>query len=528
MIVQQQNRTKTVIPQILVEEALTLSNMFDLNELYALELLIAGENQECRFPGMTRGPVAVLLYYEGRKSLLSSIQLLVQSRNGRAWSLKLNQEIAKVIDRFTDELKEEGIVIHCIDQLFSLDIVTEYEMLESNRALGTSKYKRQVLNYLKEIRQILGDIIYYYAAQSGLNKNETMKLINLISKKVELDSIGHFDSISTTLIIALLYQLDVNLLYNCEENDPRIYALPLIRQKGLSAEVIRQINNTNFVVPEIKSIFQFAWSIANKTLLSFPFLENEADRDCEKMFDEAVENNLFDALIKLINEHLSNEEFHMRIIHNFICNFIISMPLKVKEMRDKADEIGRIIGVYLTEGLHPPENIPKHFEKLLNFMTLFYSNDKFKLSKEFWPFIEKKEINNRHQSLGKFLRSIVDSFLSNSLHISIIKFLKSLAKSHPFNVFNLIKISGIHHGAQFSIEHFVTLFNQYYKNVFGQVHGPTEISKTALDSRSFGVSSKITDLEIDILCAFLELIETIVKKVSFNQKFSYFVHFLLI
>ena len=40
-----------------------------------------------RFPGLTRGLVAVLLYHDGRRCLVSSLRSLVQAREGVAWTL---------------------------------------------------------------------------------------------------------------------------------------------------------------------------------------------------------------------------------------------------------------------------------------------------------------------------------------------------------------------------------------------------------------------------------------------------------
>ena len=75
----------------------------------AVELLLAGEQQmprsamlltTCflfipvppfchvsRFPGLTRGLVAVLLYHDGRRCLVSALRSLIQAREGVAWTL---------------------------------------------------------------------------------------------------------------------------------------------------------------------------------------------------------------------------------------------------------------------------------------------------------------------------------------------------------------------------------------------------------------------------------------------------------
>ena len=138
------------LPEDFVEEALLISDILELNEMSAVELLLSGEQQmpryaswvvelhvhlhlpfsntsvyfvhvhvccpsfhspvlpfshtriptfsilsyphsyilhSVRFPGLTRGLVAVLLYHDGRRSLVASLRSLIQAREGVAWTL---------------------------------------------------------------------------------------------------------------------------------------------------------------------------------------------------------------------------------------------------------------------------------------------------------------------------------------------------------------------------------------------------------------------------------------------------------
>ena len=51
----------------------TQHNNFQLNELSSVLLLLQGEEQLPRYPGLTRGLVAVLLYYDGRCELANDV-----------------------------------------------------------------------------------------------------------------------------------------------------------------------------------------------------------------------------------------------------------------------------------------------------------------------------------------------------------------------------------------------------------------------------------------------------------------------
>ena len=70
------------LSQSLVEEAFIVSEMFNLNELSSLQLLLHGEEQLPQYPGLTRGLVAVVLYYDGRKALVQALKILMSGRPG--------------------------------------------------------------------------------------------------------------------------------------------------------------------------------------------------------------------------------------------------------------------------------------------------------------------------------------------------------------------------------------------------------------------------------------------------------------
>jgi nuclear pore complex protein Nup205 len=64
---------QTTLTKDLVYEAIIISDMYNLNEFVALELLTTAQHAQQKmpqYPGLPRGLVAVLLYYDGRKALL--------------------------------------------------------------------------------------------------------------------------------------------------------------------------------------------------------------------------------------------------------------------------------------------------------------------------------------------------------------------------------------------------------------------------------------------------------------------------
>lgn len=53
--------------------------------------------------------MAVLLYYDGRASVVGALRLLIQSRAGRTWALGHSEELTAMTTKFTDEIMKEGL-----------------------------------------------------------------------------------------------------------------------------------------------------------------------------------------------------------------------------------------------------------------------------------------------------------------------------------------------------------------------------------------------------------------------------------
>jgi nuclear pore complex protein Nup205 len=168
---------QTTLAKDLVDEAIIISDMYNLNEFVALELLTTAQQKMPQYPGLPRGLVAVLLYYDGRKALLSALKDLMQARLGVSWCTDMSQDVTLLVTSYTDSLVAEGVLKKIIESLDSLDITKELELLTKNRALGPPKHHRMVLDLYEEIRQNLANALFNYSAQSGLPKDVTILLI---------------------------------------------------------------------------------------------------------------------------------------------------------------------------------------------------------------------------------------------------------------------------------------------------------------------------------------------------------------
>lgn len=104
-----------------MDETLIISDMYDLNEFMALDLLCTAQLQMPYYPGLTRGLTAILLYYDGRKALTSVLRTLVHTRNGHSWAVDVPMALTRYITEYTNKLQEDGLLNRILSLLEEMD-----------------------------------------------------------------------------------------------------------------------------------------------------------------------------------------------------------------------------------------------------------------------------------------------------------------------------------------------------------------------------------------------------------------------
>ena len=92
------------------------------------------------------------------------------------------------------------------------------------------------------------------------------------------------------------------------------------------------------------------------TLRTLNSLEDDQQvvvEDDETVLDHALDSGVFHWILQtLINSRmLKTEEFYVRRIHQLLTDLIVLMPLKVKELRNRADEAARNKLMHEQEGV---------------------------------------------------------------------------------------------------------------------------------------------------------------------------------
>uniref|UniRef100_A0A8C9YH85 Nucleoporin 205 n=1 Tax=Sander lucioperca TaxID=283035 RepID=A0A8C9YH85_SANLU len=525
-----------LLPEQLLSEAFILSDLFDIGELAALELLLAGEQQQPHFPGLTRGLVAVLLYWDGKLCLANSLRTLIQSRHGKTFTLDLSGELVALTTHFTDELMNQGLTKRLLTLVSEINVTREFERLQKERGLGNEKHRKEVSDLIKESRQALADSLFSWTCQSPLSKDDTLALIGHL-ETVTAQADGSLDSVNLALVMALLYCLDVSFVEQGTEDregENMLNALPMLTERQyVSAVHSRLMDGQPWKLPGLQAVCRLAWALSLRVLSQLPqgsLVEfTEAD---EALADQALLGDVFLFMKEGILgcESFAQEEFYIRRLHSLITDFLALMPMKVKQLRNRADEDARLVHMSLQMDSELPSSLRKDLDHLMILIGEFYSKDSFglELGLEFWCPTESLQHTSLQGSylgmalqrpphkqvvLSKFVRQMGD-LLPATLYIPYLRMLKGLANGPQcaHYSFSLLKTNGATHsdniqgvsGSPVSWEHFFHSLMLYHENLRRDFPNPDAAHYRHPPLRG------ITQRELDGLTSFLQLLTTII------------------
>lgn len=516
-----------VLSQSVVDEAILISDLFDLNEVVALELLLTGESQQPRLSFLARGLAAVLLYYDGRRCFINSLRALIQSRKGRYWTLDLAPEITDLATKYTDDLWNEGLRDQLFNQLVSFSPAREHERLESSLALGNAKHRKKIMDLIEEVHTSLAECLYCWSCQTGLVTVDVIRLITVLAEVVPSRSDGGLDGAQFTLILALFYSLDCEPLRSSDDFYDSFEAIP-VTDPDFVTSVHKEIMSLNqWKCPALKAAIQFVWAVSLRNLSRVPIAQGarqQYDEEDEMVLDVALEGGALRFFRNAIvgNQRFFTEEFFVRRIHGIVTDFVDHFPLKVKELRTRSDELARVVaqGEWGLE-----EATPIYFKDLLELIAAIYSRDAFnsELALDYWcpPDVQSGVRSsvycptNKQVNLYKFVRLSGD-LLPPLLYVPYVDMLNGLARS-PMGArhcFHLLKANGTSgggghgHGGPggggggrhyphsiISWDHFFASMQRY-------------LASLRQDQPAHTLRA-MSPQELDGLCAFLRLTETI-------------------
>ncbi|XP_065669875.1 nuclear pore complex protein Nup205 isoform X2 [Hydra vulgaris] len=479
------------LQEAMIQDAFLLSDGLQLNEFTCVELLLAGEQQASNFPGMSTNLVAALLYHDGRKSLLSALKLLLTARPGVTWTLELDDRIVELIDKFTSQIIENGLVTKLLQLLQDISLPNELKKLESARALSDGKHKKQIIELIEEQQLLLGDCLFIVAKQNTLPVDDCVSLLNYLKIAKPNTPDGSLDFVTARVLLALLSSFNCDIMDLAVENigNEQYEDLPYFKDKLFFQSFNQTLCRPDiqyWQTPGIKSTIILCWAIFLRACSAHPHFASFADifEEDEVLLDLGIEGDGFNFIRKSIiqSRNFHEEEYFLKTVHSFVTSFIVKFPLKIKDIRNHGDENARIIQAHLYEGIEPPQGLRHDFKDFMLLVSALYSKDPLQLELccEYWippeplggmfsPKPLKKNlqaIDERKLMLNKFVQHAGDVLLQ-PLYIPYIDMLTSLSNNEEAAsyCFRLLTSSRSTERSSFCIvswDHFFLSLKQYY------------------------------------------------------------------
>ena len=110
-----------------------------------------------------------------------------------------------------------GLITTILQQLDELDVQKELDKLERGQGIGDERHKQQLIDFITDQRQLLAECLYCFACQSPLPKRESLQLLSSLKKCPSTDANGTLDSVTLTMLMAMLYCLNVDPLDEAAE-----------------------------------------------------------------------------------------------------------------------------------------------------------------------------------------------------------------------------------------------------------------------------------------------------------------------
>uniref|UniRef100_A0A8R1DII9 Uncharacterized protein n=1 Tax=Caenorhabditis japonica TaxID=281687 RepID=A0A8R1DII9_CAEJA len=305
-------------------EALIMSDVFDLGELEAVDLVLAGEAQKIHFEGLNRGLIAVVCYYDAHRLLITAIRHMLK------WD---REELPSRVCNFLDDtFVNDNIVKMLFQVLTSFTVQSEFARLQAPNVngLGGSKHQKLVKNAIEEIRNEIIGCISLICEFPG---SEAVSISNYLFGIVKVVPPEKLNLTNMTAWVSLIKLTSSDVLTQVQEA-PQV----------LTNMIANIRNETDWSDQAMCGTLQLACAITLKSIASSPAdhlgIEN-IKVDVERVIDRAIRNMAFQYLRQAIIR-----SDHFRFAHQFIVidellkQLVAFFPAKLMETeRNSADEL---------------------------------------------------------------------------------------------------------------------------------------------------------------------------------------------
>ena len=238
-----------LLQQGLIDETLIISDLYNLDEVKTLELLWSAENYQPQNPGLTRGLVAVLFYWDGRRALVNSLKTILFQHCA-------SSHFGSILDL----LQREQLLTKLISSYTELSVEGELAKLAAQRGLGDARHRRDLREQISDCKTGLAECVFLL---SHLDSFDPIPVLESL-KKTEKDASGGLTASDAIFVFSVINYLSIEL----KEDYDSLSEIPLLEKSSRVADLHEALMSDSFKSTEIAGLLRLTWAITLRALRS--------------------------------------------------------------------------------------------------------------------------------------------------------------------------------------------------------------------------------------------------------------------
>uniref|UniRef100_A0AC34GXQ6 Uncharacterized protein n=1 Tax=Panagrolaimus sp. ES5 TaxID=591445 RepID=A0AC34GXQ6_9BILA len=352
--------------RVITDEAKILSDLFDINEVDAVELILTGELQTRNFNTLPRGLCAVLCYYQAHRHFILVLKMLLRLKT------VADDMMPTILIEFVDSLlKDKELFKRILSILQNFNVKSEFEKLQQPKfnGLGTVEHQRALSECIEDIGKSCYEILCIFCHNSPVELHaEILESLFTAMQAVPLEQ----DSLRLSVANLAIW---TSIL---------VFINPTKIKHSQNVQQIFEIFHKNLYQkwknPTACASIAFCFGIAVKCARNYPGgFRNQMVVEESKLLDTALDNCALQFIRTCILDvpNYSSFEVTVDIVDSFIKSFLCYFQEKNQELFNICeDELLRINDV--DEDYMKKPNL--YYLKFLDMVTQAYAGDSPKMS----------------------------------------------------------------------------------------------------------------------------------------------------
>lgn len=411
---------KIVIDEIIRNEVISLSDLFELDEYDALELVVVGEMQSRNFRDLSRPLCAVICYYDAHRYFCLLLKSLLAFH---ANQLYVNSSSEKLRGITLTLLSDKTLLKGLLERFSKFSITTEFARLNHVNAIGGPSHQSTLNLMITDIESTCYEIVCLFSLYCPLEIQDV--ILKQLFEYVRQFPRKPFNVPQLAIWTSVLLFINPTRLKQQCDGSVDIFT------------IFERILAESWDDDCLKATIELCFGIATKYARSSLGLRISHTLNEHSLIDNAIDQHAFEfiyAYVLVPNFYKYN--FLVDVLDSMIKNFICYFREKLHEMFNLCEDQLYV----LTENTADAKNIAAshtnlHFKSLIELITSIYEPDTQQIQNYAEQFTDPK---------CEALRSFVLSGRSISapqLSIVYLSMLRSLCKSESSGgfIFNMFK-----------------------------------------------------------------------------------------